>query len=520
MSLLHNIIKPLCDRGSVFIVFLFICISNAEQGSSISFEHATRYYTLLPDIISLTDEKPKSLVLYSVDETWNSHHFKFYNKVTTIKETKEIGLIEGTFIHSIRYKSKKSLGITDYYDLAIPLVMSITDYRDYYLEKNMYYIFREKIVKSITKIRDMNSASGRAITLVSKEIAGSEVALKIDGNININGQLIFEDKDLVGINQQQNKSWDLDIEQTQRFNIEGTIGDRVSIKAHQDSEADFSFENDLNITYQGKKNDILKKIEAGNIGLQLPSSQLVNVGSGSSEGLFGIKMVQQLGPLSIQSIISREQVKKSTKSSSLESSEGNYINAYNFIKDKYYFIDEYFKTEYYPLDSLNKHTYMPYYTTIEHEIWKMIDPHNETIQGDKVEGTARVNPISQNSNTDYESATWVKLQEDLPNDSEIGDYEIDRLLGTIRFNNIKSDDIIGISYKIGKYILTSSDGESSNYEYVEFESENDLDIQDVVTYFNKMDNPITADLVFNNGTTLKSDCESEDCSIILKLMHN
>ena len=59
----------------------------------------------------------------------------------------------------------------------------------------------------------------------------------------------------------------LDIEQTQRFNIEGTIGDRVSIKAHQDSEADFSFENDLNITYKGKKNDILKKVEAGNIGL-------------------------------------------------------------------------------------------------------------------------------------------------------------------------------------------------------------------------------------------------------------
>ena len=59
-------------------------------------------------------------------------------------------------------------------------------------------------------------------------------------------------------------------------------------------------------------------------------------------------MVQQLGPLAIQSIISREQVKKSSKSSSLESSEGNYINAYNYIKDRYYFIDEYFKVQYYP----------------------------------------------------------------------------------------------------------------------------------------------------------------------------
>ena len=76
----------------------------------------------------------------------------------------------------------------------------------------------------------------------------------------------------------------------------------------------------------------------------------------------------------------------------------------------------------------------------------MIDPQNETIQGDKVQGTARVNHQNPNPEFDYESATWVKLTEELPNDNEIGDYEIDRLLGTIRFNNIRSEDIIAISY--------------------------------------------------------------------------
>ena len=87
------------------------------------------------------------------------------------------------------------------------LMIKIEDYKEYYLKKNRYYIFRDKVIKSITKMRDMSSGAGRAITLVSKEIAGSEVSLKIDGNININGQLIFEDKELVGINKKQNKSW-------------------------------------------------------------------------------------------------------------------------------------------------------------------------------------------------------------------------------------------------------------------------------------------------------------------------
>ena len=72
-------------------------------------------------------------------------------------------------------------------------------------------------------------------------------------------------------------------------------------------------------------------MEAGNISLHLPSTQFVNVGSSKSEGLFGIKMVHKLGPLDIQSIVSKEQVKKTNKSLTLESSEGNYINAYNYL---------------------------------------------------------------------------------------------------------------------------------------------------------------------------------------------
>ena len=77
----------------MFIVFLFLCISSAEQAPYSQFQLATRHYSLTPDIISLIDEKPKSLVFYSVNEGWNNHHFKFYNKINTIKEIKELSLI-------------------------------------------------------------------------------------------------------------------------------------------------------------------------------------------------------------------------------------------------------------------------------------------------------------------------------------------------------------------------------------------------------------------------------------------
>ena len=41
------------------------------------------------------------------------------------------------------------------------------------------------------------------------------------------------------------KKLDLDIEQTQKFDIEGTIGDRWTNFSEQDSEADFDWENNI-----------------------------------------------------------------------------------------------------------------------------------------------------------------------------------------------------------------------------------------------------------------------------------
>ena len=110
----------------------------------------------------------------------------------------------------------------------------------------------------------------RSLTLLSRDIAGTNLALNIDGNISISGQLIFEDKDLVNLNSNDSKSWDLDINQTQKFNIEGKVGEKLKVKVKQDSEADFDWQNNMVITYEGDDNNIIQDIEAGNISLNLP----------------------------------------------------------------------------------------------------------------------------------------------------------------------------------------------------------------------------------------------------------
>ena len=165
------------------------------------------------------------------------------------------------------------------------------------MKYNQQKKFKDKIIKNFTSKNRRNNAPDAALKLINQNIAGTNVSLNLKGDITVNGEIAYEDKDLAVLNSSQNKSWDIDIEQTQRFDIEGKIGDKLSLKAQQDSEADFNWENDLTIQWEGTRNDILQLAEAGNISLSLPSTQFVSVGSGKSEGLFGVKTIHQFGPL-------------------------------------------------------------------------------------------------------------------------------------------------------------------------------------------------------------------------------
>ena len=96
MSLLNNIIKPLCDRGSLLIVCLLLCSSAVAQDSYVSFKYANRHYFPLanfvtsidyqaPTIISSIEDIPVFFMLESIDKSWNQRRFKHYNKISTIK---------------------------------------------------------------------------------------------------------------------------------------------------------------------------------------------------------------------------------------------------------------------------------------------------------------------------------------------------------------------------------------------------------------------------------------------------
>ena len=459
---------------TVLITSLFS--ENLEDRNTASLIRYIKYYPLLPQFINpFTDfdiEKPRSTFSKTKNNTIfleNQHPLwdgrfknnpiipykdkkrkKYINStygphLKKIKKSSQLGLIAGTIVFYNRYNQQ---------DLQIPLVVNIDWYKDHALIFNSQKIFRDLTIKNIKEKKNINSTSG-GIKLVNTRLGTDDfkvpVELLMRGNIAIEGGITSTNRDITETSQGQSNNTDFRIEQHQDFTIEGNIAERFYIDITQNSRNDFSWEDDMNIEYRGKEDDILKEVEFGNIrNLSLEGMGGINMG-GENSSLFGIKAKHQIGPLALQSVVAREQSNKvQTPFTSGIEGEERIIRDYEFIKDRYFFIDQYYKDNYYPLNSETK-VNLPDRKIENYAIFKFL---TEFTNG-AYRGTAYVDPLDSTS-VDSLHGAWIQL--------EPHEYRLDPNYGWLRLPNASSN-AYAIAYKTN---LNESEEEESLFNGTHF----------------------------------------------------
>ncbi len=126
------------------------------------------------------------------------------------------------------------------------------------------------------------------------------------------------------------------------MNVAGSIGDKFALDISYNTEATFDFENQTKLEYTGKEDEIIKKIEAGNVNLPLPGS-LIN----GSMSLFGLKTELQFGKLTVTSVFSQQR----GESSVINVQGGAQLSEYavtvdDYDANKHYFLSEYYRENY------------------------------------------------------------------------------------------------------------------------------------------------------------------------------
>jgi cell surface protein SprA len=161
--------------------------------------------------------------------------------------------------------------------LLEPTIMPYSSYAEQRMRWEIQRSWHDVVDKSYKATGQGATGEGIAIDLpyriksktFRKLFGGDNVGVRVQGNISINGSLRRQKFDEIQSINQQNTNTAFRIDMVQQFTITGKIGQKVEVKVDQDSERMFDFENSLKLTYTGDEDEIIQKIEAGNVALNL-----------------------------------------------------------------------------------------------------------------------------------------------------------------------------------------------------------------------------------------------------------
>lgn len=141
---------------------------------------------------------------------------------------------------------------------------------------------------------------------------------------------------------QQQTTGQFDFRQKIQLNVQGSIGDKLKVNINYDTEATFDFENQVKLDYSGKDDDILKKIELGNVSLPLTSSLIQG-----SQSLFGVKTEMQFGKLKVTSIFTQQRGKTTETEIAGGAQTSKFdIQSDNYDMNRHFFLSQYFRDNY------------------------------------------------------------------------------------------------------------------------------------------------------------------------------
>ncbi|HRG11282.1 MAG TPA: cell surface protein SprA, partial [Cyclobacteriaceae bacterium] len=145
----------------------------------------------------------------------------------------------------------------------------------------------------------------------------------------------------IPIRQQRNGGFEFD--QQINLSVQGKVGEKLAVTTNFDNNNSFDFQNNMKVEYTGFKEDILKKLEIGNVSLPLNNSLITG-----SQNLFGVKAQMQFGKLFVTTLATTQRGKQSSikvNGSTNGASQGRpfEIVGSNYDENRHFFLGQFFR---------------------------------------------------------------------------------------------------------------------------------------------------------------------------------
>ena len=230
--------------------------------------------------------------------------------------------------------------------LSAPIMLTPKEYlawteqqqRNSYFRKQNDEIFQAK-GKEKFDFSDMHFDLGPA----EKIFGPGGIRVKTQGSAELKFGINKKNIDNPSLPIRNRKTTMMDFDEKINLNVNGKVGDKVNMNLNYNTDATFDFDaQNMKLKYDGKEDEIIKLVEAGNV--SFPSNSSLIKGASS---LFGVRTDLQFGKLKLQMVASQ----KKSASKSVSTRGGVQLtpfelNVADYEENRHFFLSQYFRNHY------------------------------------------------------------------------------------------------------------------------------------------------------------------------------
>ncbi len=245
-----------------------------------------------------------------------------------------------------RYIYTQTLGD---FKINYPIILTREEYQKLIQDEQIKSYFKEKI----------DAAEGRKEGSEEKQknllptfyvnsnffetlFGGNTIDVLPQGSVEMDLGMLYTKQDNPQFSPQNRSNFTFDFDQRISLSLLAKVGTRLQVTANYDTESTFDFQNQVKLEYTPTEDDIIQKIEVGNVSMPLNSSLIQG-----AQSLFGVKAQLQFGKTTITGVFSEQKSETKTVMAEGGATVTNFeLYALDYDDNRHFFLAHYFRDNY------------------------------------------------------------------------------------------------------------------------------------------------------------------------------
>lgn len=237
------------------------------------------------------------------------------------------------------YVFRETLGTLNYRN---PSMMTLEEYLEYERQKALRENWKEKIQEQTAQSQPMEFPIKIGSKAFENFFGSDQITIRPQGSVELSFGVNSSRYENPILPVKQRHITRFDFQQQIQMNLVGQIGTKLKIGTSYNTQAAFDFDNISKLEYTGNEDQIMQKIELGNVALQLPTSLIQG-----SQTLFGARTQLKFGRATVDLIAASSKGKRQeiniTGKAQVQRFE---LSADNYEANRHYFVNLYHHDHY------------------------------------------------------------------------------------------------------------------------------------------------------------------------------